>query len=102
MLLVLASLAGCKKSAPIEFTSSHMVTEGYWYSRYNFGPVLMMSGIGDEFDFTDDEKDAFSDQSANGDDAGSAFDWTLLSRVSAGGDPHLSSGQIWPGQPGHG
>lgn len=97
MLLLLAGLTACSKDAPIEFTASHMVTEGYWYSRYNFGPALMVGGIGDDFDFTDDEKDAFVDLSANGSDAGSPFSWTLLEKVSTGADPTFSSGQAWSG-----
>lgn len=55
----------------------------------------MVGGIGDEFDFSDDEKDRFVELSANGSDEGAPFDWILLSRVSTGADPHFSSGQEW-------
>ena len=88
-MLALLALVGCKAAPeePIDFTAAHMVTQGYWYSRYNFGPVLMSSGAGVEFDLTDDEKTRAAELSGNGADIGKPFNWKLLSRISTGGDP---------------
>ncbi len=53
LLPTLLTLTGCKKDIPdaeTVFDASHMVSQGYWYSRYNFGDFVMRSGAGETYD----------------------------------------------------
>ncbi len=86
--------------APVAFNETAAEEEGYWYSRYNLGNLVMRSGLGVPF-----KPDAATVQAmvkaadanpADGDTAAPAKGVTLLQAVYAAGDPHYTQKLVPP------
>jgi len=79
---------------PIAFDATAAEEEGYWYSRYNLGNLVMRSGLGEMFMPEPEMVMAMVGMvDANPDDGDTAVPPTnpaLLKAVFAGGDPHLT------------
>jgi len=95
---------GCSEKVPdigdtagygeIDFTASHMIAQGYWYSRYNLNDYLMKSDAGETF-VLEDELPGITDYmvaASDGIDNASWYptEWNLLRVPSTTGDPHYA------------
>jgi len=77
------------------FTKTDAEEEGYWYSRYNLGNLVMRSGLGERFapDPAVVKKmiQAVDADPTDGDTAAPAKNVTLIQSVYASGDPHYAA-----------
>ncbi len=91
----LLGLSACEKEVPEPetiFDASHMVSQAYWYSRYNFGEFVMRSGAGEVYDMPQEWVDELSAMTS--DDGSTA--WTpdkmnMLSRIYTGANPQYAA-----------
>ena len=99
-VVAVAALSGCAKEVPdvpLSMEANHMVSQAYWYSRYNFGAVVMTGGMGQEWDVPDSFVDKMVELSSDDLSTGNPFGWYLIDRVWDAGDPHYGSADdgIW-------
>ncbi|RME05911.1 MAG: hypothetical protein D6803_07835 [Anaerolineae bacterium] len=91
---VIPAAAGFAKDAPVAFDSTAAEEEGYWYSRYNLGNLVMRSGLGEPFMPEMEMMQAMMQAvDANPDDGDTVMPPTnpaLLQAVYASGDPHYT------------
>jgi len=76
----------------VTFTGTDAEEEGYWYSRYNLGNLVMRSGLGDTFmpekEMVKQMIQMVDTNRHDGDTAMPPLHVTLLQSVYASGDPH--------------
>ncbi len=88
-------LTACSKEAPDTvaiFDASHMVSQAYWYSRYNFGDFVMRSGAGEVYDLPQtwiDEMVAMTSDS--GSTASPPDKLNMLTRIYTGANPQYAA-----------
>jgi len=81
-----------ESSDEIALDGTAVMEEGYWYSRYNLGNLVMRSGLGEPFmpdmDAIQQMVQAVDANPDDGDTATPPMNATLLQAVYASGDPH--------------
>ncbi len=95
LLPVLAFAGSGVNGGDPSFTKTDAEEEGYWYSRYNLGNLVMRSGLGETY-MPDPAKVKMMIQMVDanpndGDTAAPAKNITLLQSVYASGDPHYTT-----------
>ena len=96
LLVPVLALAGTGvQGGDPSFTKTDAEEEGYWYSRYNLGNLVMRSGLGITFkpEPAQIKKmiQAVDADPNDGDTAAPAKNVTLLQAVYASGDPHYTT-----------
>ncbi len=96
LLMPVLALAGTGvQGGDPNFTKTDAEEEGYWYSRYNLGNLVMRSGLGVPFKPQKEQvKKMIQAVDANpndGDTAAPAKNVTLLQAIYASGDPHYTT-----------
>ena len=105
-------LTGCNEPPPdtgddddddddveINFTANYMIAQAYWYSRYNFGPLVMIGGLGEQWEPDADLVTSMIDDASDDESSASAPDvWHLISRIGTSGDPHYATGDNGDGK----
>ena len=95
LMPVLAFAGSGVQGGDPNFTKTDAEEEGYWYSRYNLGNLVMRSGLGVTFMPQKEQVmkmiQAVDADSNDGDTAAPAKNVTLLQAIYASGDPHYTT-----------
>ncbi len=88
------AVGGTGSESPIAFDSTAAEEEGYWYSRYNLGNLVMRSGMGEPFvpemEMVQAMMQMVDADPGDGDTVMAPVNPALLQAVYASGDPHYT------------